>query len=512
VERVTTSQQLKTALLSVGGLLLAVYIGASIGSNNYLPVLIGGLVAAALVVWFPTGPFFWVLVIASSFLRGTFPILGGAFTPFQILMLMGVTKFIVEDVILRRTAKLNVPRFDMLMIIGFMSVLTLHALHDRFGMRFLGSSVWGGHNYVDVFVGLAAFFVVQSIPVKPKAWAILPYVVLAVATFDLLIAAITTIAPSTIYKIYPFYSAVSTLGIEEIVTGESDVTGRIGAFGSFGFILITVILASTSLRQILNPKNGVRLIFLFGGLVAVLFSGFRSALVNVLTAFVAAGIRDLRSGVFALLPLIALFLFGLSVVNSQFVHLPKQVQRALSFVPGTWDAEMAHDAAGSNEFRREAWGLWIHGYFPAHPLLGRGFGFRREWVQPSVYNPRAVDYRQTVETGNLHNGLFAALDAFGLVGTVFFVVWVLRMLVRSLLISFRRGGSDATAFRFVALYLAVWIITYWFGAQTVGSFLPVQFALGGVFLRLQRERSSDLRAEQTDTKVPPPVASALAPA
>src|SRR2546426_316123 len=82
---------------------------------------------------------------------------------------------------------------------------------------FLGSSVWGGRNYVNVYVGLAAFFVVQSIPMQPKVWARLPYMVLAVTTFDLIIAIITTIFPSSIYKIYPFYSAVSVAGIEEIL-------------------------------------------------------------------------------------------------------------------------------------------------------------------------------------------------------------------------------------------------------------------------------------------------------
>ena len=192
------------------------------------------------------GRFFWVVTIASSFLGGTFPILGGAFSPFQILTVMGVAKFIVEDVVMRRTRTMPKSRFDLLMIAGFMGVVTIHALHDRFGMRFLGSDVWGGHNYVNVFVGLAAFFVIQSIPMQPKVWAKLPYVVLAVTMFDLLIAAITTIFPSLIFKIYPYYSAVSVAGIEEALTGES-LTGRVGSFGNFGFILILLVLASIPL-------------------------------------------------------------------------------------------------------------------------------------------------------------------------------------------------------------------------------------------------------------------------
>ena len=130
----------------------------------------------------------WVLTIASSFLGGTFPILRGQFTPFQILMAMGLVKFVFEDVILRRT-RLKMPsRFDLLMVAGFMAVIMIHGIQDRFGMRFLGSGVWGGRHYVNVFVGLVAFFVIQSIPMKPGLWAKFPYVVLAIAGFDLFIA------------------------------------------------------------------------------------------------------------------------------------------------------------------------------------------------------------------------------------------------------------------------------------------------------------------------------------
>jgi hypothetical protein len=341
-----------------------------------------------------------------------------------------------------------------------------------------------------VFVGLAAFFVVQSIPVDPKTWKKLPYLVLAVATFDLLIAVITTIFPTSIYKIYPFYSAVSLPGLEELLLGESNVTGRVGSFGSFGFILILLVLSSVSVRRILSPKNLLRVIYIIIGLIAVLFSGFRSAVMNSVIGFVVAGIRDLKYGVLALLPLFAVILFGLSAINSQFFHLPKQIQRAVSFVPGKWDSEMALDAEASNEFRRRVWTLWRKEYFLLHPWLGRGFGFQSEWAQRSAADPISIDYRQTVEVGNLHNGLFAALDAFGLIGTVFFVVWALRVLARTFQISFRKEYSGGMALRFVALYLAVWTITYWFGAQTVGLFLPQEFALASVFLRLRRSATS----------------------
>jgi O-antigen ligase len=201
---------------------------------------------------------------------------------------------------------------------------------------------------------------------------------------------------------------------------------------------------------------------------------------------VAAGIRDLKRGVFLLLPIFAFVLFTLSAINSQFFHLPKQIQRGLAFFPGQWDSDMANDAAASNDFRRRIWTLWANEYFPVQPWLGRGFGFRSEWSQRSIYTYRgATDYPQMVETGNLHNGFLAALDTFGIVGTLFFIAWNVRLLIQTFRVKLRRNDPGGIALRFLALYLAVLIISYWVGSSSVGSFLPLEFALAGVFLRLQ---------------------------
>src|SRR3984893_7374983 len=174
------SQQLKVLALIGAGLLLAIFLGSQIGHQNYGPLLLGAVVIFVAGIALFSGRFFWVLTIASSFLGGTFPVLGGQFTPFQILMAIGVAKFFVGDVALRHTRLKVGPQFDAFLIMAFMAVLTWHGIHDRFGMKFLGSSIWGGRHYVNVFVGLVAFAVIQTVPVSAKLWTRLPYLVLAV--------------------------------------------------------------------------------------------------------------------------------------------------------------------------------------------------------------------------------------------------------------------------------------------------------------------------------------------
>jgi hypothetical protein len=489
-------QTIKIVLVVTLGLVLAVWLGLGVGSSDYYPVILAFLCLVLFLLWFGLGELLWPVTIASSFLGGTFPILRGSFTPFQILMAIGVAKFLIEEIIFRRRPIARIQRLDLILLAAFMAILTFHGLKDRFGMRFLGSNIWGGRNYVNVYVGLAAFFIVQSVPIKSKVWAKLPYLILAVTGFDLIINLITTLFPSTIYKIYPFYSAVSVAGIVELLTGEAMDVARVGAFGNFGFTLFVLILASVPLSKILTLPKLTRLILLCVSWVGVLISGFRSAVLNTVIASLLAGIRDLRWGVLALLPMLAALLFGLSVINSEVIHLPRQIQRGLTFLPGKWDAEMKLNATSSNDFRRRVWTIFTNEYFPSHPWFGRGFGFRKQVAEQSAlaYNPNWD--RDAVEVGNVHNGFLAALDAFGIIGTIFFVIWNLRLLRRTLFMDFRTNDPAATTLRFIALSLGVSILSYWIGALNVGTFLPQEFAVAGVFFRLQRTVGSLPTTEQ----------------
>lgn len=500
------AQQIKIFLICGIALLLAVFLGIEIGAEHYPRLAIGAVVVGMAAFTVFSGRFFWIFTIASSFLGGTFPILKGQFTPFQILMAVGVAKFFIGDVVLRRTKLKFGPRFDTALIMCFMTVLFWHGVHDRFGMKFLGSSVWGGRHYVNVFVGLVAFAVIQSLPIPLKLWSKLPYTILAVTTFDLLIGVITAIFPASIYKIYPFYSAVSMAGIEEISVGES-LTGRIVAFGGFGFVLILLVFSSVRVGSILHPSNFRRLVMLGLGWAAVLYSGFRTFVFNSFFATMVAGVRDLKGRVVVLIFLLAFFLAGVSFINSEVVRLPKQIQRSLTFIPGKWDPAMVQDANASNDFRRTVWDLFVRQYFPVHPLLGRGFGFRAEWTQTSIYNPRAIDFQQMVETGNIHNGFLASLDTWGIIGTLFFVVWCLRLLRQTFGVPFLRKDPPSIALRIVALYLAVSVLSFWLSANSIGSFLPQIFALAGVFFRLRE----DVGIEQKPAAASTPIAERAAP-
>src|SRR5438093_401783 len=106
---------------------------------------------------------------------------------------------------------------------------------------FLGTRI-GGEHYSELVLGAVIVLlssVIQTVQVSIMLCTKLRKLILAVTTFDLIIGIITTVFPGSIYKIYPFYSAVSWAGVEELTSGESH-TGRIGSFGNFGVILILI--------------------------------------------------------------------------------------------------------------------------------------------------------------------------------------------------------------------------------------------------------------------------------
>jgi O-antigen ligase len=131
-------------------------------------------------------------------------------------------------------------------------------------------------------------------------------------------------------------------------------------------------------------------------------------------------------------------------------------------------------------------------------------------AQRSVYKYNPDWDREAVEVGNVHNGFFATLDALGVVGTIFYAIWNIRLLTRTFTVPRQPRDPAQITLRFLALYLAVLILFYWVGAYTVGTFLPQQFALAGVFLQLQRTIRAKDESISGDTKNSARVPSRLA--
>src|SRR2546422_8008539 len=121
-------------------------------------------------------------MIASAVLSGRLAFLPTEFSVADVLMMTVVARFIVDGIVFRRIRKSLPGNFlNRVLILGFISVLLFHAFRNQFGMKALGSPVWGGRGYVECLLGLAAYYIIRKWRISPKSFRLLPLVAVFMA-------------------------------------------------------------------------------------------------------------------------------------------------------------------------------------------------------------------------------------------------------------------------------------------------------------------------------------------
>jgi O-antigen ligase len=473
----------------IGGLIFAIWIGQKTADNPlYIPAyLLCGVFF--LILGLLPEDWFWIACVASIFFGGNFNFLPADLRAFEILAVVGVGRFILHHVVLRHEGLQSGPKFDLLLICGFMLIIMLHAFKNRFGMKIFGSAIWGGRPYVSVILSFFIYLIFQTMKIDIKKWRWLPVAVFIPALFDVFVGLVTHYVPSTIDLFYHFYSAVSISGIEGI-----DVTERIGALAGFGLPLAMYVLAYASLRRLFIPKMWLAGALVVLGLVLCVQGGYRSSVLNCALVIIAVSLRDFKFLAWIPILCFVLFLFGLAVLHTnQIITLPLQAQRALVFLPGKWDLEMIDNAESSNEFRFDVWQQWSEKYFVKEPFLGRGFGFDKSRLNDNGFEGLMPgDNGSYALTQNLHNGFLSSLDTIGIIGCIFFITWVMTTLARVALILLRRDTDRQNpALRWLCVYIFMWSISFFAGSLQLATFLPTQMVVTALFLRLWQEHENE---------------------
>ena len=188
-----------------------------------------------------------------------------------------------------------------------------------------------------------------------------------------------------------------------------------------------------------NRWTLIVLLVVLGGMI----SGFRSKLgegilILAIGVFYWQGLR----AVFAAFILGVLGLLGLSIFNLMF-PLSAEAQRALSFLPGTWDEKYVIEGTDSTDWRVEMWqealssDRWIK-----NKMMGDGLGFSAKELQLQAAMAMG-DYgmagfgnltSQQVSfliNGNYHSGPVSFIRTVGYLGLAIFGVGLLAVLIAS---------------------------------------------------------------------------------
>ncbi len=270
-------------------------------------------------------------------------------------------------------------------------------------------------------------------------------------------------------------------------TGDAGRIAFLTAFSRNASLWISCYISP--IRALLHPLWSC---LLLGTLAAAMFGGFRSG-IGAVGVILLVGIYYRSGG----LGLIVASLGGtaglalLAMVNL-FSPLPPNVQRTLTFLPGTWEQRYKDDAAGSTDWRVEIWKealtseRWIR-----NKTLGDGLGFSSADLAKSFTLKRAgatsgIDLmrEQVLINGDYHSAIVSTIRTCGYLGLLVFILATVRLAVRAhRLIVRHRNDAWFPLCLFVGIPLVtgpIWLLT---NASNFGQ-MAGTFILGAAMVRL----------------------------
>ncbi len=433
------SNKFKTLLVVALALFGAIYLGISAATAQFATILwVLGVIT--IIICMILGPRIWLLIPLLSAVAINFRVPGQPST--LLIAQCLVIGFSLLMLLTRRLPfRLNFTELELWGMLLFLFVLQVY-LRNPVGLNVLGGGSVGGKAYL-----LFGFTVISS---ALLAGLKIPPSELKTALRLTIIGGLINIGTATIGRFVPsvaYYTGSSFVNAG--VTDHSDFgqavdTGaatRNDAFGLFAQNLSLWVSAFKSpLKACFHPFFFVLIIVSLG--VATL-SGYRSSVIFlVLTYFVGV---CYRGGVAQLL--ISCFvgafaLTALAAINA-VAPLPPNIQRSLSFLPGSWEERYELDTEGSTEWRVEIWkevlltDRWIE-----NKLLGDGLGFSARELQFQMSaalrlgNAIGVSgfdaHREAVlANGDYHSGPVQTIRIIGYVGLLVLLLFQIRLAVHA---------------------------------------------------------------------------------
>ena len=337
--------------------------------------------------------------------------------------------------ILARKVRLRIQFTELEFWVLMITILLLQVYaRNPSGLLIMQTDSVGGKAYFLFVISLICciymcFLSVESNDLKK----IFPLVVLG---------SIANLSIGVLGKLFPIigYYTGSTYAIGEENTGVTVDRGsatRFASLSTFGQNLsLWVSSFKNPLKALFHP---VWLILILISMVATLYGGYRSGMASVLLTYIVgtwyrAGLISIIIG--ALLGALAIAV--LAVVNS-FAPLPPNVQRVLTFLPGTWEQRYIDDAQASTDWRTEIWeevlftDRWIE-----NKWFGDGLGFSRAQLayqlsltkqQTNIRGSSGFDlHRESIlASGDYHSGPVSTIRVVGYVGLVILILFQIRL-------------------------------------------------------------------------------------
>lgn len=371
------STKIKTLIVLVISLLFAAYLGvASASSQVEAPAWVAGI--ACLVFLLYLGRNIWALIPVAGAFSGGLTLIPGYPQPWYAATPV-VACFLLMRYLMR--SPMFQFRWNWLdsMMLAQAAVLWQSYLRNPTGLAIFGGDSLGGRPYIDYAVAITSYFILTVVKTDTKTLKKVIFCVIVANIFDDLIRAISTLSGPFARMVALVYGNVEYESNFQGSSYQVDfMTTRLGGFAGLG---LTLCLVCYAFRRPLSCMIPIPVWAFFSnlfGVIFILFSGFRSGLVQIGCYFIAGSMIRRRSfdTVIAgmaggMIILIFGTIFGLS-------GLPMPVQRALSFLPLDVSNEIRHAAQSSSDWRFEMWRIVLSSdRYIQNKMFGDGFGYSR---------------------------------------------------------------------------------------------------------------------------------------
>lgn len=435
-----TVQKVCIGLITLAVFVLAPWLTTQLLEGNPMPVFVLLGLGLLLLLVFKLGDRCWLLIPFCLPVEGTLNFLPINFSMAE-LATMGVMAYIALQIIMGRQIRWKLgPAFIWLPLVGLLAIFLYHWIASGdIGIKIFGGTSWGGRRYYKILLAVLTIPILTSF--SGASWSDfqkVPLVYFLGTLVDLVPNTLSTILPQTAPYIYRFYSAVniSEYGKEIMgnFVGEAAIT-RYSAFARVGTAVALLILCYNPFRTWLDPKKLWIMPLLLVCLVMSALSGFRSYILNLMIGVGVAVFATARFRVLLAAPVGGMVLLILTGLQGNVLHYPLSMQRALSFLPGQWDAQAVQETKGSNDWRKQIKDLFYAEYFKKAPLLGQGYSFDPNLakMETDIYlrmaqrmeNDPYGQVRSFIEMRQPHEGDVHVLLVTGLVGAFFFISFCL---------------------------------------------------------------------------------------
>lgn len=431
------SQKLKALVIATLGIFFALYLGIGTATAQFETIvkIIGSL---TIIACFLLGRKIWLLIPLMATIELSLRIPGQ-----PSALLLGQVLVICFSVLLLLMRRLPFSfKFTELEIWGLILTLFVIQVYVRnpVGLNIFGGSSVGGKPYAMFIVTLVTAVILAGLRVPPTELKTALHLSILGGLINLGVSTIGKFIPTVGYYTGANYSDTSVADYtdhgQKVDTGAAGREGFLGTFAKNLALWISTFKSPliACLHPLLAPL--ILISFAMAGL-----SGFRNAIAAVgLTYFFGVYYRGGLAQVLVSSLVGALALAALALTNA-IAPLPPNLQRSLSFLPGTWEQRYELDAENSTKWRMEIWeevlrtDRWIK-----NKVLGDGLGFSASELQYQMtggdLTAKGISgfdaHRESIlANGDYHSGPIQTIRIIGYSGLVILLLFQIRLAVHA---------------------------------------------------------------------------------